>query len=551
MYSSVDVTADPPRVEIPREYNAARDIVDRHLATERAGRLAVIDAAGAYTYAELAERINRAGNALLDLGVRMESRVAICLLDSVDFPAVFLGAIRIGAVPIPLNTLLTAADYDYVLRDSRAHTLVVSRELHPSFAPVLRGQPWLREVVVAGDGGDGDGADVGGGGGGGGRPGSAGGAGGAGAHRLAGLLAAASPELEPAPTTSDDVAFWLYTSGTTGAPKGAMHLHRHLVHTVAGYGLAVLGVEPDDVVFSAAKLFFAYGLGNALTIPLYVGATAVLHPGRPTPDAVMKVLREHEPTLFFGVPTLYGNLLADPANDRAAGSPRLRRCISAGEPLPVGVARAWEERFGIAPLDGIGTTELLHVFLTNRPGGHRYGTTGREPVPGYEVEIVGEDGEPVPPGEIGELCVRGATAAVAYWNQREKSLRAFHGPWTRTGDKYRRDEDGYYVCAGRTDDMLKVGGIWVSPFEVEGALIEHDEVLEAAVVGEEDENGLVKPKAFVVLTDPGRASPELAAELQGFVKGRLAPWKYPRWIEFTGDLPKTATGKIKRFQLRA
>ena len=540
MYSKVDAAARPPRVEVPREYNAARDLVDRHLGTERAGRPAVIDADGTYTYAELAERVNRAGNALLGLGARMESRVAICLLDSVDFPAVFLGAIRIGAVPIPLNTLLTAADYDYMLRDSRAHTLVVSRELLPSFAPVLRGQPWLREVVVAGEGEgeDGDGA----------RP---GGEGGPVARRLADLLAAASPDLEPAPTTSDDVAFWLYTSGTTGAPKGAMHLHRHLVHTVAGYGLAVLGIEPGDVVFSAAKLFFAYGLGNALTIPLYVGATAVLFPGRPTPSAVMKVLREREPSFFFGVPTLYGNILADPANDRAAGSPRLRRCISAGEPLPPGVARAWEERFGIAPLDGIGTTELLHVFLTNRPGDHRYGTTGREPVPGYEIRLVGEDGEPVPPGEIGELSVRGETAAVAYWNQREKSLRAFHGPWTRTGDKYRRDEDGYYVCAGRTDDMLKVGGIWVSPFEVEGALIEHDEVLEAAVVGREDGHGLVKPKAFVVLTDPGRASPELAADLQSFVKGRLAPYKYPRWIEFTGDLPKTATGKIKRFQLRA
>ena len=527
MYSTIDIAVTPPRVEIPREYNAAADIVDRHLETERAGHPAFIDASGTYTYAELAERINRAGNALLDLGVRMESRVAICLLDSVDFPAVFLGAIRIGAIPIPLNTLLTAADYDYMLRDSRAHTLVVSAEPYPAFAPILAGQPWLRQVVVAG------GSEM------------------QGVHRLADLLAAAGPDLEPAPTTSDDVAFWLYTSGTTGAPKGAMHLHRHLVHTVAGYGLAVLGVRPDDVVFSAAKLFFAYGLGNALTIPLYVGATVVLHPGRPTADAVMAVLRERQPTLFFGVPTLYGNLLADPANDRAAGSLRLRCCISAGEPLPVGVARAWEERFGIAPLDGIGTTEMLNVFLSNRPGEHRYGTTGREPVPGYELKLVGEDGEPVPPGEIGELCVRGATAAIAYWNQREKSLRAFQGSWTRTGDKYRRDEDGYYVCGGRTDDMLKVGGIWVSPFEVEGALIEHEGVLEAAVVGEKDENDLVKPKAFVVLTDPGRASAELAEELQRFVKDHLAPYKYPRWIEFMDELPKTATGKIKRYQLRA
>ena len=527
MFSTIDVTVHPPRVDLPREYNAAKDIVDRHLGTERAGHVAVIDAAGAWTYAELAERINRAGNALRDLGVRMENRVAMCLLDSVDFPAVFLGAIKTGAIPVPFNTLLTAADYDYMLRDSRAHTLVVSAELYPTFAPIVRGQPWLRHVVVARDGGAED------------------------LPSLSDLLAAADAELEPAPTTSDDVAFWLYTSGTTGAPKGAMHLHSHLVHTVAGYGLAVLGVGPGDVIFSAAKLFFAYGLGNALTIPLYLGATAVLYPGRPTPDAVMRILRERQPTLFFGVPTLYGNLLADPANDRSAGSPRLRCCISAGEPLPVGVARAWEERFGIAPLDGIGTTEMLHVFLTNRPGDHRYGTTGREPVPGYEVRLVGDDGEPVPSGEIGELCVRGTTAAVAYWNQREKSLASFHGPWTRTGDKYRRDDDGYYVCAGRTDDMLKVGGIWVSPFEVEGALIEHDAVLEVAVVGEKDGRDLVKPKAFVVLKEPGRASAALAEELQEFVKQRLAPYKYPRWIEFMRELPKTATGKIKRFQLRA
>ena len=527
MFSTIDTSTRPPRVDIPREYNAAQDIVDRHLDTERAGHTAIVDAQGAWTYADLAQRVNRAGNALAALGVRMENRVAICMLDSVDFPAVFLGAIRLGAVPVPLNTLLRPTDYDYMLRDSRAHTLVVSAELYPALAPILGGQPWLRRVVVAGDDGP---ADV---------------------PCLAELMAASGCDLEPAPTTSDDVAFWLYTSGTTGAPKGAMHLHRHLVHTVAGYGLAVLGVRPDDVVFSAAKLFFAYGLGNSLTIPLYVGATAVLHPGRPTPDAVMRILRERQPTLFFGVPTLYGNLLADPANDRLAGSPRLRRCISAGEPLPVGVARAWEERFGIAPLDGIGTTEMLHVFLTNRPGDHRFGTTGREPVPGYDLDLVDEAGEAVERGEIGELCVRGPTAAVAYWNQREKSLRAFHGPWTRTGDKYRLDEDGYYVCAGRTDDMLKVGGIWVSPFEVEGALIEHEAVLEAAVVGEKDEDDLVKPKAFVVLTDPARASPVLAEELQGFVKGRLAPYKYPRSIEFTGELPKTATGKIKRFQLRA
>ncbi len=546
MYSSIDLQASPPRVDLPREYNAAADLVDRHLDTERAGRTAVVDANGAWTYAELAERINRFGNALRDpvVGVRMENRVALCLLDTVDFPAAFLGAMKIGAVPVPLNTMLTSSDYDFLLRDSRARVLVVSPELYGAFAPILADQPWLGTVVVAGTGHEPEAEKR--------QKESVAEFGTWPFHFPFGtFLEEADPELWPALTTPDDVAFWLYTSGTTGEPKGAVHLHRDLVHTVAGYGLGVLGIEPDDVVFSAAKLFFAYGLGNALTLPLYVGATAVLHAGRPTPDAVMSVLREHQPTMFFGVPTLYGNLLADPANERAAGSERLRRCVSAGEALPEGVARTWEERFGTPILDGLGTTELLHVFLSNRPDDYRYGTTGREPVPGYEVKLVDEHGETVAPGEMGELCVSGPTSAVAYWNRRDKSLETFHGPWTRTGDRYRRDDDGYYVCCGRSDDMLKVGGIWVSPLEVESALIEHEEVVEAAVVGRADGNGLVKPQAFVVPSQPGRASPELAEELQRFVKERLAPYKYPRWIEFLPELPKTATGKIKRYQLRA
>lgn len=535
MYSTIDPSTNPPRVDLPREYNAAADIVDRHLGTERAGHVAIIDANGAHTYAELGERINRAGNALRGLGIDIEHRVALCLPDSVDFPAVFLGAMKVGAVPIPFNTLLTSSDYDYMLRDSRARVLVVSESLYPAFASILDGQPWLREVVIVEDGGGADDAPA--------LP--------PGAHRHAELLADASPDLTPAPTTPDDVAFWLYTSGTTGASKGAMHLHQDLVHTVAGYGLGPLGITPDDTVFSAAKLFFAYGLGNALTLPLYVGATIILYPGRPTPEAVMEVLREHQPTMFFGVPTLYSNMLVDPANGRDTSSARLRRCVSAGEPLPAGIAQTFEDRFGVPILDGLGTTEMLHIFLTNRPDEYRYGTSGNAPVPGYEVKIVDEDGAPVADGEMGELCVRGPTSAVAYWNQREKSLRAFRGPWTHTGDNYYRDEDGYYVCAGRTDDMLKVSGIWVSPFEVESTLLAHDAVVEAAVIGAPDPNDLIKPKAFVVLTDPGRASPDLTQELQDFIKERLAPHNYPRWIEFVPELPKTATGKIKRYLLRA
>jgi 4-hydroxybenzoate-CoA ligase/benzoate-CoA ligase len=355
--------------------------------------------------------------------------------------------------------------------------------------------------------------------------------------------------LHCAPTTADDVAFWLYSSGSTGAPKGAVHLQRDLAATAVLYGQNVLGVRPDDVVFSAAKLFFAYGLGNGMTFPLHAGATAVLLHERPTPEAVMKILKDHQPTIFYGVPTLYGSILADPNNQREAGSTRLRICTSAGEALPEDVGRRWEERFGAAILDGLGSTEMLHIFLSNRHGEVRYGTSGMA-VPGYELKIVADDGHEVAQGEMGELVVKGPSTAVAYWNQREKSIQTFRGAWTHTGDKYYVDEDGYYRYAGRGDDMLKVGGIWVSPFEVEGALIANEKVLEAAVVGYPDGEGLIKPKAFVVLQGGINAGQALVEELQAFVKNRLAPYKYPRWIEFVETLPKTATGKIQRFKLR-
>lgn len=519
----VDRGRQPPSITVPRQYNAAAEFVDRHLHEGRGGRIAVIDDGGRYTYADVAQRVNRAGNALLGLGVGMESRVALCLLDNVDFPAVFWGAMKIGAVPIPLNTLLTTSDYEYMLRDSRAHTLVVSEALYDTFAPILEAQPYLENVVVAG--GDQSGLD------------------------LTALMAAASPELEAAATTADDVAFWLYTSGSTGNPKGSMHLQSDIVHTAVLYGTEVLGLREDDVVFSAAKLFFAYGLGNGLTFPFYVGATAVLMAERPTPEAVLERLRTHEPTIYFGVPTLYGAILADPLNDRSRSSPRLRACVSAGEALPEGVGHAWEERFDVPILDGLGSTEMLHIFLSNTAGAYRYGTSGKA-VPGYELKLLDEGGAGVPDGDMGELWVRGPSSAVAYWNQRAKSVDTFHGPWTRTGDKYRIDDDGYYTYCGRTDDMLKVSGNWVSPFEVESALIGHDAVLEAAVVGHDDEQQLTKPKAFVVLNEGVSASAALEDELKQFVKQKLAPYKYPRWIAFADALPKTATGKIKRFLLR-
>ena len=496
-------------------YNATADLLDRNLAHPL--RVAFSQRGTRTTYGELCERANRAGNALRSLGLELEQRVLLCMLDTPDLPAAFWGAMKAGLVPIPVNTLLTTKDYEFMLRDSRARVLIVSAALLEKMEPALVGQPFLKHVIVSGGGG--------------GLP-------------FDPLLARASPHLATAPTVADDVAFWLYSSGSTGTPKGAVHLHGDLVQTADLYGKGVLGIRPDDVVFSAAKLFFAYGLGNGMTFPFSVGATTALLEGRPTPDAVLEVLREEKPTIFYGVPTLFASILAE-AGERDLGG-RCRVCVSAGEPLPREIGERWKARFGVDILDGIGSTEMLHIFLSLRPGDIKYGTTGKA-VPGYEVGIVDDEDRPVPQGEIDELRVSGPSSAVAYWNQREKSLRAFRGRWTYTGDKYLCDPEGYYVYCGRSDDMIKASGQWVSPAEVEGALVAHPAVLESAVVAHKDESGLDKPKAYVVLKAGAQAT---AAELQAFVKARLAPFKYPRWIEFTDALPKTATGKIQRFKLR-
>ena len=521
--SQVDQSVSPPDIRIPRNYNAAFDLVERNLVAGRADKIAYIDDAGRYSYGELAERVNRAANALTGLGLEMESRVMLAHLDTIDFPAVFLGCIKAGIVPVAANTLLTPADYRFMLEDSRARALVVSEALLPSFEPMLKDLPFLRHVIVSGKDAHGR-------------------------LHLQALTAKAATDFEPAPTTRDDVCFWLYSSGSTGTPKGTLHVHSSLIQTAELYARPVLGIREDDVVFSAAKLFFAYGLGNALTFPLAVGATAVLMAERPTPQAVFERLKAHQPTIFYGVPTLFGALLASPElPDRKDVA--LRICTSAGEALPADLGRRWTEHFGTEILDGIGSTEMLHIFLSNRPGDVRYGTTGK-PVPGYRVRLVDESGREVGADEIGELQISGPTCAVAYWNNREKSRETFVGPWTRAGDKYTMDRDGYYTYGGRSDDMLKVSGMYVSPFEVEAALLTHPDVLEAAVIGAEDEQRLVKPRAYVV-TRPGVAgSAELAQALKQHVKDRLAPFKYPRWVEFIPELPKTATGKIQRFKLR-
>ena len=522
-FSSFDHTVSPPRASFPRDYNAAHDLIERNLSAGRGAKLAYIDDAGRYSYAELAARVNRSANALGALGIPREARVMLCLLDTIDYPAAFLGAIKAGLVPIATNTGLTAKDYEFILADSQARALVVAEPLLATFAPFLARLPALEHVVVAG--GDARGH-----------------------RRLADLVAAAGERCAPAPTCCDDMCFWLYTSGSTGTPKGTVHLHSHLMSTAELYGRGVLGLTEADVGFSAAKLFFAYGLGNSLSFPLAVGATTVLMAERPTPQAVYQRLAQHQPTVFYGVPTLYAALLA------AADAPKpadlaLRMSVSAGEALPADLGRRWRARFGTDILDGIGSTEMTHIFISNRPGDVRYGSSGK-PVPGYRVKVADEHGNPVAPGEVGDLYVAGPTSALLYWRNRARTKETFQGDWTKSGDKYAVDADGYYVYAGRSDDMLKVSGQYVSPFEVEAALVSHPDVLEAAVIGVPDDNQLIKPKAYVVLKDAKPGGAALAEALQRHVKDQLAPHKYPRWIEFMAELPKTATGKVQRFKLR-
>jgi benzoate-CoA ligase len=509
---------------IPRDYNFAADVLQRNLDAGRADKPAYIDARGTTTYGQLADRVARFGAALRKLGIRREDRVLLALLDTVDWPIAFLGCLKAGIVAVPVNTLLTEDDYRFMLADSRAKCLVVSEALYAKFAKLIKQSPDLEHVIVSGDNAQGH-------------------------ERFADLIAAAKPEDDTAPTVADDIAFWLYTSGSTGKPKGAVHIHASLKLTADLYGTPVAGLKENDVCYSVAKLFFAYGLGNALTFPLTVGATTVLNAERPTPDGVAALLRQYPVTAFFAVPTFYAAFLNSPAAPQKS-EVKFRRCISAGEALPEEIARKWNERYGVEISDGLGTTEMLHIYLTNAPGATKYGTTGRA-VPGYDIKLIGEDGERVAQGEMGELYVRGPTAAIMYWNNREKSRTTFQGEWTRSGDKYIEDADGYYICCGRADDMLKVSGMYVSPFEVEAALLSHSDVLEAAVVGWNDDQKLTKPCAFVVLKQPEKASDALARALQEHVKQKLAPYKYPRWIEFRGDLPKTATGKIQRFKLRA
>jgi benzoate-CoA ligase family protein len=505
---------------IPERFNAAAHFVDRHLAEGRGARVAIECGDARVTYAELAERVNCCGSALRDvLGVETGDRVMLLLHDGPAFFYAFFGAIKAGAVPVPINTLWKTQDYRYVLRDSAARVLIVSEALAPLVEAIPRDElPNLCHVVVVDRAGSFD-----------------------------ALLAKGAPALEPAPTRHDDPAFWLYSSGSTGAPKGCVHLQHDMVACAELYAKAVLEIDEHDRCFSVPKLFFAYGLGNGGYFPLAVGATTILWPGAPTAEHVYALIERHRPTLFFFVPTGFGMMLATPG---AFDLSSIRFAVSAGESLPAPLYHRFKERFGVDILDAIGSTEALHMFIANRPNAIRPGSSGLL-LDGYDAAILDEERRPVARGEIGDLYIRGEAICAEYWNQPEKTAQSIQDGWMRTGDKYTQDEDGFYWYAGRGDDMLKVGGLWVSPVEVESALVAHDAVQECAVIGCEDADGLVKPYAFVVPREGVSGTPALGVELQQFVRARLAEYKRPRWVEFRGALPKTATGKMQRFKLRA
>ncbi|MXO73006.1 benzoate-CoA ligase family protein [Alteraurantiacibacter buctensis] len=506
--------------DLPEYFNAAEDLLAANLA-RHPGKTAIIDHRGTCTYRELGDRVARMADVFNRLGVRRDQRVLLCLTDTRDFPTVFLGAMRAGVIPVPLNTLLTEDDYGWILNNSGAVAVFVSGELSDKWQAIAAAEPFVK--FVGSEGGPFD--------------------------DLEALLADAQPAPDPAPTHRDDVAFWLYTSGSTGRPKGAMHLHGSIRLTANLYALGTMGLREDDVVLSVAKQFFAYGLGNSLSFPYAAGATVVLHNGRSTPDAISALIVEHQVSVLGGVPTFFAGWLAHPSCPTKQDAPRLRIATSAGEALPGHIGKAFADKFGADVLDGLGSTEMLHIFVSQRPGSVRYGCTGRV-VDGYRVRLVGDDGSEVPPGEIGNLQICGPTSAIGYWRNREKSTATFCGEWTASGDKYVCDEEGWLTYAGRADDMLKVGGIYVSPIEVEETLSGHNMVLEAAVVGAEDADGLVKPHAYVVLHNDVQPTPSLEQELKDHCKSHLAPYKYPRWITFVAELPKTATGKIQRFRLR-
>jgi len=519
---TIDRSTSPSTINYAANFNVAVSFIDRHLDEGRTGKVAIYPVGGeTVTYGDLAINVNRAGNGLTSLDLNAGDRVLMMVKDCAHFYFLFWGAIKAGFIPVPINTLLRAKDYQFMIEDSGAAAVIYSPEFASEVEPALdaaRAKP-THHFRTEGDG-----------------------------QTLASLMSEASDTLEAAPATSEAPCFWLYSSGTTGTPKGAVHLHRDMVVTSEHYGLRTLGVREDDICFSAAKLFFAYGLGNGMTFPLWVGASAVLYPGPPMPEATFDTIENFKPSIFFGVPTLYAaQLKALGETDRDLSS--LRVCVSAGEALPADIFMRWQKKTGATILDGIGSTEALHIFISNLEDDYKAGTSGRM-VPGYDARIIGDDGEDVAKGDSGQLMIRGQSTASHYWNNPEKTASTMVDGWLNTGDTYILDEEGYYLYCGRNDDMLKVGGIWCSPFEIEAKLIEHPKVLEAAIVGREDDEHLTKPEAFIVLNEKSDAAEATKDELLTHCKQGLAKYKYPRWINFVDELPKTATGKIQRFKLR-
>jgi len=511
-------------VSFPERFNAAEHFVDQNVALGRGEKTAIYYGEEKITYQVVLENVNRTGNALRSLGIGLEDRVLLLLLDCPEFVYSFFGAMKLGAVPIPTNTMLTPADYRYLLNDSRAKAIVVSRELLPNISAIAEELMYLNKVIVVGEPVENT-------------------------LDFNELLRASSPELITVATSPDDPAFWLYSSGTTGFPKGTVHLHHDMVYCAEYYAKGILGINENDLTYSVAKLFFAYGLGNGLYFSFHVGASTVLSPQRPLPVHVFETITRYRPTLFFGVPTSYGALLQVEGAEKKYDLSSIKHCVSAGESLPSAIFHQWQKKFGLEILDGIGSTEVLHIFISNRPGRVKAGSSGQV-VSGYEAKIIDVEGNPVPVGQVGTLMVKGDSIAAGYWNKHQKTKETYRGEWIYTGDSYYQDEEGYFTHVGRGDDMIKAGGIWVSPVEVESALMSHPSVLECGVVGSQDEDGLYKPKAYVVFKPGVKPSESLLEELKQFVKSNIAPYKYPRWIEPVEELPKTATGKIQRYKLR-
>jgi benzoate-CoA ligase family protein len=511
----------PPSLRFPANYNVATAFIDRHIGEGRGAKVAIHTADSAVSYAELAANVDRCANALVKLGLQRGERLLMVVKDCPAFFYLFWGAIKAGIVPVPLNTLLRSSSYAFMVDDSGAAALVYSPEFSGEVEGALAAAKQKPRVVLRTEGGAGS---------------------------LTELLKQSQPRFAAVLATADDDCFWLYSSGSTGSPKGAVHRHRDMAVSSQRYGVETLGIREDDIFYSEAKLFFAYGLGNNMTFPLWVGATAVLNGERPGPASSFPLIARHRPTLYFGVPTLYAAYLQHFAREKPDLS-FIRHCISAGEALPGEILRRWHEETGLWILDGIGSTEALHIFISNRANDIKPGTSGKM-VPGYRARIVGENGLDVADGDSGQLFITGDSTARIYWNNAERTARTMVDGWLDTGDTYRRDAQGYYTYCGRSDDMLKVGGIWCSPFEIESKLVEHPAVMEAAVVGRLDHEKLIKPEAFIVLKEGQVGNDALAAALTDFCKAGLAPYKYPRWINFVSELPKTATGKIQRFLLR-